>query len=887
MRKVCCVEDANICPKSPSCSMVLRSACSHKHSRESSTVKEYLHSSSSHKRKHTSLIKTDTSLNGNVHIEPSLESSLQQIVLKSAPKRYSLLKGHFYDSFEISNVSCTKLNFSRLSDLSSSYMSKNSSHKGCNSSAFESDINSSDIHSTSVMSNTNLNRRSSRSSARSLSDSEEESDITLDSISRPQNILPSKSNTNFITRRSIHSVNNINNAYSSNNNDTTNYISSSHINREMTGSSSGDSVFTNFSESSHLDASSVQYSLFDRFRWFLWRCTYLRIIRCVNLDVWFLSRIHNCGKIKVILFLLLPLLFLIMWSSFQKNSFSRETLSESYTSCKTFLLSFISSIFSLLSSVLSSVYLYIAQEITHFTSDHTAQEDSVTTSELPESPDGECSFPFNFYTLFAVISAWISKARDSAYSTIKYYSVSPTYHENEEINSIYRSEEDSKHHAKKVNDNKNEEMNSFLSSREGMKLIAAELLKDEISSLKQHLKVSIQETEANKEEKDRKLASEIKNLQLEFKSLSETMGKLEQDIRIQQKEKSDSNENAIHLSEKYKSQIDHLNVQLKTIEAKLNVLEHLKSCCDKQLNQEDFKALLEKNIVLAFKSVVDHDTDPNSKYSFFNKWLDSKFFNYEKLMQEINVAVKKQSPSSSYSDNQVNFDNVVRIVESTVQKHVDSIKTNISKLSQSTYSTFTDDLFSEERVKKIVKEAIMMYDADKIGQVDYALESGGGSVLGTRCSETYVEKYGKFSIFGVPLWTNSNSPRTAIQPDVQPGRCWAFKGSQGFLVLELSATIYPTGFTLEHIPVSLSPTGSIDSAPKNFSVWGLDSEKDNKGILLGEYSYDVNEDPLQYFPVEITSEKPYSYIELQIHSNHGNLEYTCLYRFRVHGKRVR
>lgn len=39
----------------------------------------------------------------------------------------------------------------------------------------------------------------------------------------------------------------------------------------------------------------------------------------------------------------------------------------------------------------------------------------------------------------------------------------------------------------------------------------------------------------------------------------------------------------------------------------------------------------------------------------------------------------------------------------------------------------------------------------------------GGSVLGTRCSETYVEKYGKISLFGVPFWTYSNSPRTAIQ----------------------------------------------------------------------------------------------------------------------------
>lgn len=32
---------------------------------------------------------------------------------------------------------------------------------------------------------------------------------------------------------------------------------------------------------------------------------------------------------------------------------------------------------------------------------------------------------------------------------------------------------------------------------------------------------------------------------------------------------------------------------------------------------------------------------------------------------------------------------------------------------------------SDERVRKIVKEILQIYDADKTGQVDYALESAG------------------------------------------------------------------------------------------------------------------------------------------------------------------
>ena len=56
-----------------------------------------------------------------------------------------------------------------------------------------------------------------------------------------------------------------------------------------------------------------------------------------------------------------------------------------------------------------------------------------------------------------------------------------------------------------------------------------------------------------------------------------------------------------------------------------------------------------------------------------------------------------------------------------------------------------------------------MYNADKTGMVDYALESAGGSVISIRCSETYAFKTALISLFGIPLWYTSNSPRMVIQ----------------------------------------------------------------------------------------------------------------------------
>ncbi|XP_058636297.1 SUN domain-containing protein 2 [Onychostoma macrolepis] len=185
-------------------------------------------------------------------------------------------------------------------------------------------------------------------------------------------------------------------------------------------------------------------------------------------------------------------------------------------------------------------------------------------------------------------------------------------------------------------------------------------------------------------------------------------------------------------------------------------------------------------------------------------------------------------------------------------------------------------------VKEIVHRAVSLYRADGIGLADYALESSGASVVNTRCSETYKTRSACLSLFGVPLWYHSESPRTVIQPELYPGKCWAFRGSQGFLVIALSYPVRITHVTLEHLPKELSPTGRIDSAPKDFAVYGMSDETED-GKLLGTFMYDQDGEPIQTFKLAEASEI-YSMAELRILSNWGHLEYTCVYRFRVHGE---
>ncbi|KAG8138134.1 hypothetical protein E2320_004062 [Naja naja] len=163
---------------------------------------------------------------------------------------------------------------------------------------------------------------------------------------------------------------------------------------------------------------------------------------------------------------------------------------------------------------------------------------------------------------------------------------------------------------------------------------------------------------------------------------------------------------------------------------------------------------------------------------------------------------------------------------------------------------------TEEQVHHIVNGALKRYSEDRIGMVDYALESGGASVISTRCSETYETKTALLSLFGIPLWYHSQSPRVILQPDVNPGNCWAFQGSQGFAVIRLSSRIHPTAVTLEHISKSLSPSGTIPSAPKDITIFNIDRQA------------------------------AFQLVELRVLSNWGHPEYTCIYRFRVHGELV-
>ncbi|NWJ12248.1 SUN3 protein, partial [Crypturellus undulatus] len=89
-----------------------------------------------------------------------------------------------------------------------------------------------------------------------------------------------------------------------------------------------------------------------------------------------------------------------------------------------------------------------------------------------------------------------------------------------------------------------------------------------------------------------------------------------------------------------------------------------------------------------------------------------------------------------------------------------------------------------------------------------------------------------------------------LQPDVTPGQCWAFQGSQGHVVIRLPARIWPAALTLQHIYKAVSPSGMVSSAPRDFTVSGVEKEGEEE-TLLGTFMYDVEREAIQTFPLKV------------------------------------
>jgi len=210
-------------------------------------------------------------------------------------------------------------------------------------------------------------------------------------------------------------------------------------------------------------------------------------------------------------------------------------------------------------------------------------------------------------------------------------------------------------------------------------------------------------------------------------------------------------------------------------------------------------------------------------------------------------------------------------------------------------------------------------------ELDFALISAGASVVHQRTSQTFYPKQwnldykvkNALSSTGLPmadafgdvlggsldaigagaggeLYTSLNLhktvgvPEDALRVEDKTSACWPMQGRSGNLTVMMAGAVLISTVSIDH-PSHLSTNKAARSAPRRFDVIGVNSDFNTERVLVrGVFNNTLGAPAVQDFPVldesHRISDQPFQLVTLRVLSNYGNPDYTCLYRFRVHGR---
>ena len=227
-------------------------------------------------------------------------------------------------------------------------------------------------------------------------------------------------------------------------------------------------------------------------------------------------------------------------------------------------------------------------------------------------------------------------------------------------------------------------------------------------------------------------------------------------------------------------------------------------------------------------------------------------------------------------------------------------------------------------ISQLVDSAVSTLSKDTIAKPDFALHSGGARVIPSLTSPTLELRPRGFTrqLYGLVTgagYSLGRSPVTALHHELHNGHCWPFAGKEGQLGVMLAApAVLVEEVTIDHIAMEVAY--DIRSAPREMEVWGMVEGKENverirswregggsasydssvsypptlpkhpEYIRLANFTYDVHTaNHVQTFAVdpEIRAlDIDFGIVVLKVLSNWGMDAFTCLYRLRVHGKKL-
>ena len=229
-----------------------------------------------------------------------------------------------------------------------------------------------------------------------------------------------------------------------------------------------------------------------------------------------------------------------------------------------------------------------------------------------------------------------------------------------------------------------------------------------------------------------------------------------------------------------------------------------------------------------------------------------------------------------------------------------------------------------------ITAALEQFAADRTNQVDYALASSGGRIVAH--SPTHPAATAQSSASAsfpaslvsplLSLLTSRHLPSVPadalLDADMSVGHCWPMAGRSGSVIIGLRERVLVSGISVQHPSVNVLPDGGA-SMPRKLRISGVedeelrearrqvaeqnsvaaDSETEQQqqqtyvGSVLGEFEYVKGGSQVQQWSNDKkgtaagSSSRGYQFVRLDVLSNYGNSNYTCIYRVRVHGEPVR
>lgn len=215
------------------------------------------------------------------------------------------------------------------------------------------------------------------------------------------------------------------------------------------------------------------------------------------------------------------------------------------------------------------------------------------------------------------------------------------------------------------------------------------------------------------------LQNEINDLKEKFRTIFTANNDIQitvDHLKVQQNQLDDK----IALTQKQTN--EQLQRFLQEIDAKLDGLN------EKQFTAIDNHIRIVLADILGYKS-TDGKTLDNSDIT---NWIRSVFVAKE-LLEERLSALNAQFDHRINDEINQSAEVLIKNISNTIKHDITiAIEQKQKEIRETGYASGVHASLDETRIRAIIKEALAVYDADKTGMVDYALESAGGEVLSTR-----------------------------------------------------------------------------------------------------------------------------------------------------------